>query len=316
MNGRCSDLGHTILVLEDDPHLREVLVATLADEGYEVRGASSADEALELAGERAFHLSITDVRLPGKDGLSYLLEMRRLQPSAKGIVITGYADRDAPSRAILAQADDYIYKPFNLMTLLSSVERVLNPPDERSRELLAEFRPRHSDWIELGRTRDRTYRGFFVGVRSAMLDSTAARRLWNRLEELESERESFWSRLEEAFEPGGEPRDGAAIPDCSGLIRGYETLLQRLTGSVQVAQPSAGKEAQLSESLSEIVQTRPAAPPGPGVEPAVFDRLYRRIREGEVTPEWLILAPALRRLSPERLRDSAELRQAYDSLWT
>ncbi|MCD6422209.1 response regulator [bacterium] len=103
-----------ILVIEDDELFRDAIIEILRDEGYEVEGAGNGEEAIKLAEEYFFNLIISDVRLPGgMDGLETLRRIKEATPYPfKMIVITGYADRDAPVRAIRVGADDYIYKPF------------------------------------------------------------------------------------------------------------------------------------------------------------------------------------------------------------
>ena len=80
-----------ILVVEDDTSMNQVLAETLMDEGHEVKTAPTGDIALKLADHNKFDLAISDVRLPGMDGVEVLKRMKQMQPGLKAIVITGYA---------------------------------------------------------------------------------------------------------------------------------------------------------------------------------------------------------------------------------
>ncbi len=116
-----------VLVIEDDELFRETIVELLRDEGYEVEGVRNGEEAIKLAEEYFFNLIISDVRLPG--GMDGLETLRRIKEAScypfKMIVITGYADRDAPVRAIRMGVDDYIYKPFQTEEFLHAVKQAV-----------------------------------------------------------------------------------------------------------------------------------------------------------------------------------------------
>ncbi|MBI2264934.1 MAG: response regulator [Armatimonadetes bacterium] len=114
-----------ILVVEDDPLVREALKLTLKQAGYDVSTASDGREAISLAEKESFDLFIMDVRMPGIDGIESLSRMKESQPEAQSIVMTGYADRDAPVKALRLGAADYFYKPFDPEELLRSVRHHL-----------------------------------------------------------------------------------------------------------------------------------------------------------------------------------------------
>ncbi|MEW6279803.1 MAG: response regulator, partial [Candidatus Eremiobacterota bacterium] len=121
----------SVLVLEDDATLRELILESLEEEGFRVRGAANAREALALARQGSPDLILADVRMEGMDGIDCLAELARVHPEARRVVITGYADADAPARAIRVEVDDYVHKPFRMHTLLAVVHRVLGAGRER-----------------------------------------------------------------------------------------------------------------------------------------------------------------------------------------
>ncbi|MBI3927703.1 MAG: response regulator [Armatimonadetes bacterium] len=113
-----------ILVVEDDPELREELTEALRDEGYAVVATARGDEAVEAATAESFDLLITDVRMPGIDGLEALERVRASQPDVRSLVITGYASEEDWLRAARLGASEYLRKPFPLEDLLDSVRRL------------------------------------------------------------------------------------------------------------------------------------------------------------------------------------------------
>lgn len=110
-----------ILLLEDDAELLVVIRETLEEEGYQVLAAQSGEDALGLSYQQEFDLLVTDVRLPGIDGLDTLLRVRELQPEVRGIVMTGYASEDDTIRALRLGVGEYLKKPFTLQQLLEVV---------------------------------------------------------------------------------------------------------------------------------------------------------------------------------------------------
>lgn len=119
-------MSENILVIEDDETFRTTVVDLLEKNGYSVFGVSDGHQAIDAAKKRLFQLVIADVRLPkGMDGIETAKAIKEIRPDAKTmvIVITGYADENAPIKAIRVGVDDYIYKPFKMEDFLHSVER-------------------------------------------------------------------------------------------------------------------------------------------------------------------------------------------------
>lgn len=78
-----------ILVVDDEAPVRLSLAAYLEDDGYSVRTAESAEQALELAGELPPQLAVVDLRLPGMDGAALILELAKRHPGMKFLIHTG-----------------------------------------------------------------------------------------------------------------------------------------------------------------------------------------------------------------------------------
>jgi DNA-binding NtrC family response regulator len=110
-----------ILIVEDDDRLRDVLLEAVALEGYDSRGMSTADAALELLRRESFDIMVTDVTMPGMSGLELLRHVPRLRPDLLTIVITAYGTVDVAVEAMKRGATDFITKPFQLDALLSTI---------------------------------------------------------------------------------------------------------------------------------------------------------------------------------------------------
>jgi DNA-binding NtrC family response regulator len=102
----------TILVIDDEEIMREILETLLSREGYQVRLASNAAEGLELARRVPFDAAIVDVMMPGMDGISALDELKKIDDDLPVMVITAFASVENAIAAMKRGAFDYITKPF------------------------------------------------------------------------------------------------------------------------------------------------------------------------------------------------------------
>src|SRR6187399_3287101 len=117
----------TILVVDDEEIMREILETLLTREGYTVRLASSGAEGLELARAMPFDAAIVDIMMPGLDGIATLDELKRIDEDLAVIIITAYASVESAISAMKAGAFDYVTKPFKndevLVVLRNAMER-------------------------------------------------------------------------------------------------------------------------------------------------------------------------------------------------
>jgi two-component system response regulator PilR (NtrC family) len=119
---------HTsILVIDDEEIMREILEALLVREGYRVRLASTAEEGLDLARTLPFDAAIVDVMLPGMDGIAALEELKKINDELPVLMITAFASVETAIAAMKRGAFDYITKPFKndevLVVVRNAVER-------------------------------------------------------------------------------------------------------------------------------------------------------------------------------------------------
>jgi two-component system response regulator AtoC len=115
----------TILVVDDDAYTRDIFEQKLEHSGYEVETAESAEEALGKVKKLDPQLIITDLRMPGMDGLQLLEKVKGSMPDVDVIVVTGHEDMTSAVTAMKAGAFDYIVKPVNLREVDALVERCL-----------------------------------------------------------------------------------------------------------------------------------------------------------------------------------------------
>ena len=112
-----------ILIVEDEEKLRRVIGLQLESAGFEVLQARTAEEGLPLA-ERAA-LILTDLRLPGMDGLAFLRRLREMNATTPVVVMTAYGTVESAVEAMKAGALDFLPKPFSMDHLMAVVEKAL-----------------------------------------------------------------------------------------------------------------------------------------------------------------------------------------------
>ena len=117
--------GERILVVDDEERMLQLLDKLLTEEGYEVRTAPTAGEALRILGDTDCDLVISDVRMPGMDGLALLKSLNEQGSTATVILMTAYASVTAAVEAIRAGAFHYLTKPFKIDEMLMTVRKSL-----------------------------------------------------------------------------------------------------------------------------------------------------------------------------------------------
>jgi two-component system response regulator PilR (NtrC family) len=126
MNSKAS-----ILLVDDEPDIIEILEIVLRDEGLEVCRASSAKAALELLRRNSFDIVISDIRMPDMSGVELLKQAKQLAPDTMFILITAYASTDTAIEALQHGAYDYLTKPFKMEELLKIVRNSLEKKSQK-----------------------------------------------------------------------------------------------------------------------------------------------------------------------------------------
>ncbi|NOS83094.1 MAG: sigma-54-dependent Fis family transcriptional regulator [Nitrospira sp.] len=125
----------SILVVEDDESLQDLLRSLLSQKGCEVRIVGSGQEAIRVAQEIPVHVLLTDLKLPDIDGLTVLERVLKIDSKVIGIVMTGYGSIDCAVKAMKAGAFDFLTKPFENEVFAASIDRALEAYRRRERGL-------------------------------------------------------------------------------------------------------------------------------------------------------------------------------------
>lgn len=199
-----------ILVLEDDENFGSLIQEILQDADFEVDLSHRPEQAIELAQWNQFDLLITDIRMAGvTDGLGASEAIGKLQPHIYRIIMTGYADEEAPSRAMNQGVDYYLYKPFKLSKLVSVAESVLATQRDHSTyqhklatlyqgaKRFLRFLDTKEEKPALDSARLSFHKAYYAGIQATNLTATGALAIWNKLIPLEVR----YERLEQIMGP-------------------------------------------------------------------------------------------------------------------
>jgi two-component system NtrC family response regulator len=126
-----------ILIVDDDPLVRESLARIVRKMGHEPAEAGSIEAAREAIPKEAFDLAFCDVRMPDGSGLDILPEIRASASSPEVVIVTGFGDPDGAELAIKKGAWDYIEKPLSVKPVMLSIERALQYREKKR----ASFQP-------------------------------------------------------------------------------------------------------------------------------------------------------------------------------
>ena len=113
-----------ILVVDDEPAIRSELQESLQEAGYETQVAAGGDEAAALALQHSFDLCLTDIRMPGLDGLGLLRRLGETSPETMVLLMTAHGELDTSIEALRRGAVDYLLKPFKHEELIAKVHRL------------------------------------------------------------------------------------------------------------------------------------------------------------------------------------------------
>jgi len=116
------------LVVDDEAHMREIVVAALAPLKVKVFGAASAEQALETLANENIDVVVSDFRMPRMDGLEFLKRVRDERPAVRFVMLSGQGSMDTVIRALRLGAADFVTKPFENHELRAIVARLLAVP--------------------------------------------------------------------------------------------------------------------------------------------------------------------------------------------
>ena len=154
-----SDQEKTILLVDDEEDIRDVLGISLSDIGYKVHAVENGEEAILLFKKINPAIVLTDIKMPGMDGIELLRKVKQENPDTEVIMITGHGDMNLAVKSLKYEATDFITKPINVDALEIALKRVndriiikrkLQEYTENLEELLKEKTELHDRLSSLG----------------------------------------------------------------------------------------------------------------------------------------------------------------------
>jgi DNA-binding response OmpR family regulator len=143
-----------ILVVEDEPSLRQLLLENLAFEGYEVEGAEDGMPGLALHEGRRFDLIVLDLMLPRLDGFQFLRVLRERRDSVPVLMLTARGAELDRVQGLSLGADDYLVKPFSILELVARIKAILRRTRSIDKPMVLRSGPFRFDLPLLLATRD------------------------------------------------------------------------------------------------------------------------------------------------------------------
>ena len=121
---------YTVLIVDDEEEFREMTVKRLSKRDLECESAPDGDTALEMIAKKNYDVVLLDVKMPGRDGIETLREIKRMTPMTEVVMLTGHASVESGINGIKYGAFDYLMKPMELDPLFEK----LNAAYERKRD--------------------------------------------------------------------------------------------------------------------------------------------------------------------------------------
>jgi DNA-binding NtrC family response regulator len=148
----------SVLVVDDEPVIRDTLAEFLGGEGYAVTRCGTGEEAVAAAAKGRFDVAVCDVNLPGMDGMDVMERLAAVSPETFVLLVTAYATVETAVQAFQKGASDYLIKPVLLDDLSGKVKRLLHQRDLR----------RENQWLRRELNREAEQDDFVTGTSPAM----------------------------------------------------------------------------------------------------------------------------------------------------
>jgi DNA-binding NtrC family response regulator len=125
-----------VLVVDDEKDFLETIVNRLNKRNIDTTGCSSGEEALEVMKKKLFDVVILDIKMPGgMDGIEALREMKKIQPLAEVILLTGHASVETSIEGMKIGAFDYLLKPIKLEELITKLAQAFEKKDSHEQKI-------------------------------------------------------------------------------------------------------------------------------------------------------------------------------------
>jgi DNA-binding NtrC family response regulator len=118
-------MKHSILVVDDEAEICDLLQNFLAQEGYQVFTATNGVEAISLGKQNEPDLALLDIKMPGMDGIEVFRELKKVRNDMGVIILTGYGALGTAKEAMRLGAYDYLTKPFDLGLVKNVIQEAL-----------------------------------------------------------------------------------------------------------------------------------------------------------------------------------------------
>ena len=279
-------MKESILIVDDEEHIRTTLRGVLGDEGFRTLEADSGEGVLDMVAKRCPSLVILDIWMPHVDGIELLKQLQVQDPQLPVIVISGHGTIETAVRATKLGAADFIEKPFSVEALLRSVYRALgrDPGEQASQQLAtAAAQADHVSVREPGRIPARTIgksvvgygRGLHSGVRTGVILHPLPPGSGIVFGNLSSD--IIIPATVEYVQSTGYAtslyRDGTGVKTVEHLLSalhgyGITNLLIKMQGEVPILDGSALEFCQLLDSAGIVEQDEE-------VEAFIVDRVYQ-----------------------------------------
>lgn len=133
--------AQSILIVDDEPNLRQSLALILQSRGYQVTVAGNAAEAMQCVEAGGFHLAFLDIKMPDTDGITLLSQIREKYPELPVFILTAHATLETAMKAVRYGANDYLLKPIEPQLILDRVNEALQDQrrPQRRREVTTQI---------------------------------------------------------------------------------------------------------------------------------------------------------------------------------
>ena len=120
----------SVLVVDDDTGVRDMLSSVLNDEGYVVEAVENGRKAIKACEKLFFDVALIDVELPDMKGTELLARLKEMRPKMVRIIVTGHPSLDSAMKSVNERADGYVLKPFEVTELLEKIRKLLTDKTE------------------------------------------------------------------------------------------------------------------------------------------------------------------------------------------
>ncbi|HDD45140.1 MAG TPA: response regulator [Candidatus Desulfofervidus auxilii] len=122
-----------LLLIDDEEPVREILSLSLRSDGYEVITAGDGEEGIRLFQQEKPPIVLTDIKMPGMDGIEVLKKIKQIDPETEVIIITGHGDMDLAIQSLKLEASDFITKPIKDEALAIALKRAIKRREMRQK---------------------------------------------------------------------------------------------------------------------------------------------------------------------------------------